>query len=418
MIVSPRTASPLRLEHESVSNDRAWRAKGSEFGHEVVLPLAQLIDRLGVLAARASGLPLREFLVQARDEGFTRLCDSSERGGTGLSRAGEYMVIEELATADAGLAALLIAAPVPFRWARAAPRRCLREMSSRYLEGERLDWSGCWTADPYPTLRATPSDRGWLLGGRTRSLLGAAVATHAALGCRLEIGGSHRAALAIVELERTGITRRPESEQLGLRAGCRAELLLQGVFVSGEELLFTGPPGVGWLAGATALDQLIGAISAVGIARAGYKAALRFAREQPYAGATTRERRQADRLLPRLRSRLCLARRSTAAAHLRRGLSGSPDEPGALEQATVARVLATEVALEIVGAASEICLRRTNSHGEVEFLDGSTVWLEKLRRDAGSLDDPVAGFARAAREPHPATPRSVEWTRRSSLASG
>jgi hypothetical protein len=328
------------------------------------------------------------------------------------------MVLEELATADAGLAALLTAAPVPFRWAGDTPRRRLREMSLRYLEGKWPDWSGCWTAGPCPPLRATASDRGWVLGGRAPSVLGAAIATHAALGCVIEVDGGRRPALAIVELERRGITRRPESERLGLRAECRAELLLEGVFVSGEELVFTGPPGMGRLARATAVDHLIGAISAVGIARAAYQAAFRFAREQPHAGATVQERRRSDRLLAQLRSRLCHVRRSTGAAHAQRNPSGAPDEP-ALEQAAVARLLAIDVALEMVHATSEICTRATNALGEIEFLDGSTLWLEKLLRDARSLGDRGSGFARGGRpEPIPAIPRSIGWTQPSSLASG
>lgn len=418
MITIPRLASAPRLEPKPATRDRAWRARAIEFGREVVLPLGHLIDGLGPGAGCGPRPLIWEFLAQAREEGFTRLTSGADRDGVGLSRIGEFMVLEELATADAGLTALLIAAPVPFHWARDAPHRRLREISTHYLQGERLDWSGCWTASVRPSLHATRSNWGWVLSGRATSVLGAAIATHAALACSIEIGGSSRVALTIVELERPGITRLPDSGQLGLRAQFRAELELEGVFVSGEDLLFTAPAGHGSLTGAATLDQLIGAISAVGIARAAYQTALRFARDQPYAGATAQERRKADRLLPRLRSQLCHVRRSTAVVHLQRGLSSAPDEVGALEQAMIARLLATEVAVEIVRATSELCTRATNTRGDIEFLDGSVVRLEKLRRDARSLSDRHAGFAPAEPESVPSTLRRVEWTQSSSLASG
>jgi len=417
MIASSRTALRPRLEHEPAALDRAWRAKAREFGREVVLPLGQLVDRL-VGDGELPRLPVREFLVQAREEGFTSLSGSSDRDSVGLSRAGEYMVLEELASADAGLTALLIAAPAPFHWARDAQPPCLREAARRFLRGECLDWSGCWTAGPRPSLRATPANGGWILAGRAESVLGAEIASHAALSCSIEIGGSGRVALAIVELDRPGITRRALSGQLGMRAQCRADLALVDVFVPGDELLFTAPPGRGSLTGAATLDQVIAAISAVGIARAAYRAAARFAREQQHAGVTVQQRRRADRLLPRLRSRLCHVRRSTAVAHLQRGIGGAPDEGGALEQATIARLLATKVALEVIGAAIELCDSWTNACGEVQFLDGSSCWLEKLGRDARSLSDLYAGSARGGPESVSPGLRSLEWTPSSLLASG
>jgi alkylation response protein AidB-like acyl-CoA dehydrogenase len=234
----------------------------------------------------------------------------------------------------------------------------------------------------------------------------------------IEAGATRRVALAIVELERPGITRRPESERLGLRSQCRAELVFEDVFVASTEFLFAEPGGLEWPAATTALDHLIAAIAGVGIARAACQGAFRFAREQVHSGATVQERRKADRLLPRLRARLCQVRRSTRAAHLQRGLTSAPEQPGALERATVARVLSTEAAVEIVHAVSELCRRGTNIDGELEFLDGSTFWLEKLRRDARSLGDPGARFARAAPQLTTPAPRSIAWAQRSSLASG
>jgi alkylation response protein AidB-like acyl-CoA dehydrogenase len=399
MVVGSARATGSQLDSELCSSACAWRARAAEFARDVVLPLAELIDRTGDASAAQRALPLRDFLAQAHREGFTRLSDRVEHGGLGLPRPIEFLVLEQLAAADAGLAMLLIGAPLPFRWAaELRPGRLARELTIPYLRGEQPDWSGCWTAAAQPPLRVTPSPGGWILSGRVGSVVGAAVATHAAVGCVWFAGRASVTAFAIIGLERPGITRRHQRGELGLLARCRGELAFEDVFVSDEELAFPARPRVGWSAGAIALDHLIGAVAAVGIARATYQAAARFVSERAYAGAPTRAQRKAEGVLPRLHSELDAARRLTRTAHLQRGLIAAPIDPSAVEQATVARLRATDAALEIVEAAGELLSPATGSEGTVEFLDGSTFWIEKLRRDARSLGRAEPGSSQALTE--------------------
>jgi alkylation response protein AidB-like acyl-CoA dehydrogenase len=315
MVAESARGSGSQLGSELGDSARVWRARASEFAREVVLPLAELIDRAGGPAAGEWAFPLRDFLAQAHREGFTRLSDRVEHGGLGLPRAIEYAVLERLATADAGLATLLIAAPLPFRWAaELRPGRLTRDLTIPYLRGEQPDWSGCWTDGAHPPLRAAPSLGGWVLSGRVRSVIGAGVATHAAVGCVSSAGASAARAFAIIELERPGIARHHQPRELGLLAQCRGELAFEDVFVSDDEIAFPVRPGVGWSAGAIALDHLIGAVAAVGIARAAYQSAARFVREQAYAGALAPTQPDAERLLSRLHSQVDAARRLTRAA--------------------------------------------------------------------------------------------------------
>jgi acyl-CoA dehydrogenase len=102
MIVSTRAAASLELKHELKTEARTWQVRAREFAEEVIQPLGQALDRMDAQAAVAPGSPVYDLLAQAHREGYTRLTDSPQRGGIGLSHGAEYLVLEELARADAG----------------------------------------------------------------------------------------------------------------------------------------------------------------------------------------------------------------------------------------------------------------------------------------------------------------------------
>lgn len=384
MIVSTPAAASLELRHELKAEARTWLARAREFADEVVRPLGRVLDRMDARSAVAPDSPIWDFLAQAHREGYTRLRDSPQRGGVGLSAAAEYLVLEELASADAGLAVLLLTAPLPFRWAGAVSfGRLARDLSLPYFRGERIDWIGCSAVTEHARFRATPAPVGWLLSGRTDWVPGGAIATHAAIACTIEAGMSDRCALAIVPLDREGASRSPVLDQLGLRTQARARLALDRVRLSSDELLVPPRAGPGLVDGAPALAHVVAAIAAVGIGRGAYEGALRLAHEHLCDGRPLAEHGDARRQLFRLFTLLEAARALTRAAHLRTsGESGRGEGP--LQHATAAHAFAIEAALEIVDGAMELCAHRTDARGVVEYLDGSSFQPEKLLRDAQS----------------------------------
>ena len=278
----------------------------------------------------------------------------------------------------------LIAAPLPFRWAGAVCfGRLARDLSLPYFRGERMDWCGCHAAADHTGLRATRAPGGWLLAGRTDWAPGAAIATHAALACTTEAGASDRRAVAIVSLDRPGVSRGPAIDQLGLRTQARAQLVFDGVALSHDELFVPPRAGLGLVGTASALDHVAKAIAAVGIGRAAYEGALRLAREHEHEGRPLAEHDHVRRRLFRLFTLLEAARALTRAAHLATG-GGSGLGDGRLQHATAAHAFATEAAVEIVDGAMELCSHRADACGVVEYLDGSTFHPEKLLRDARS----------------------------------
>ena len=384
MIVTTPAAASLELNHELKAEARMWHARAREFAGEVVKPLGQVLDRMDPRAAIAFGSPVYDYLAQAHREGYTRLRDSPQRGGIGLAHAAEYLVLEEIAAADAGLAVLAIAAPQPFRWAGAVGfGRLARDLSLPYFRGERLDWCGCHGAADHAELRATSAPGGWLLSGRTALVPGAAIATHAALACATEAGASDGPALAIVPLDRPGVSRGPASDQLGLRTQAQARLVFDGVQLLHDELFVPPRAGPGLVGLACTVENVAQAIAAVGIGRAAYEGALRLAGEHVHEGRLLAEHGHVRRRLFRLFTLLEAARALTRAAHLAAGDGSTPGD-GPLQHATAAHAFATEVATEIVEGAIDLCSRRADACGVIEYLDGSTFDPEKLLRDARS----------------------------------
>jgi alkylation response protein AidB-like acyl-CoA dehydrogenase len=383
MIVSTRAAASLELKHEQRAQARTWQARAREFGAQVIHPLGQVLDRVDPQAAVAAGSPLYDLLAQAHREGYTRLSDSPQRGGIGLPSSAEYLALEELATADAGLAVLLIAAPSPFRWASAVSfGRLARSLSLPYFHLERLDWVGCYATVEQATLRAMPAVGGWLLTGSTDAIPGAAVATHAALACSTESARGVGPALAIVPLDRPGVGRGPASAEFGLRTQARAPLAFAGVRLSSDELLLPPRTGAGLVRAVSALDHIANAIAAVGLGRAAYEGALRAIRETAGHRGGVAEREQVQVRVFRLFTLLEAARATTRAAHRRAGSGARAGDAESLHRAAAAHAFAAEAAFAITQGALDLCGRCADACGDVEFLDGSIFRPEKLVRDA------------------------------------
>jgi alkylation response protein AidB-like acyl-CoA dehydrogenase len=361
---TPSVGSP-ELDLEQTDGAQACQAWAREFAEEVVGPVGHVLDRMDSRVAVAPESPVFDFLAQAHREGFTRLTDPREQGGLGLSRVAEYVVLEELASADAGLAAVLVASPLPFRWAGSTPRP---------------DWIGCCAADSRSgsRVRAVRDGDGWLLSGSTSPwITGAAYATHALLGCSLDDGQ----ALAVVSLDRPGLRRGSPLDLLGLRAQGRARIVLDGVRIASGELLPVHP---GQLEGIRALAHASAAVAAVGIARAAYDGTLRLAQEDVFDGRMLVEHDDVRRRLMRMLVLLEAARSIAGSAFVETGERVDSGETPSVQHAAAAHAFATEATSEIVDCAMVLCGGRADPSGGVEYLDGSRFHPQKLLRDAQS----------------------------------
>jgi alkylation response protein AidB-like acyl-CoA dehydrogenase len=376
MLVSPPPVAPQEPKPSLRKEAREWQARAREFADQVVRPVGQVLDRLDADRVTARGSPLYDFLAQAQREGFTRLTDPPSGGGLGLSHAIEYLVLEEFATADPGLSAVLVASPQPYRWVAAAGSDAtVAELSRPWFAQERLGWSGCCATRG--RVQASRDRDGWVLVGSTSAwVTGAASATHALIACAVDDGVRYRHGFAVVPLDRAGVVRGSAVELLGLRTQARARLVLDGVHISAEELL-RGPVGAH-----RAMAHIATAIMAVGVGRAAYEGSLRLVREHIEERGSRQEQHDAQRRLLRMFTRLEAARSLTRAVHLYTTGRLDAGADCATQNAAGAQAFAAEAALEIVDAAMEICGTRADVTGGVEYPDGSMFHPEKLLRDA------------------------------------
>jgi len=391
---------PARTPHATLET-RIWQGRAREFASEAVAPVALVLEGMAAQAAAAPGSPLFDLVAQANREGFTRLVDPAEAGGVGASRATERIVFEEIACADAGLASVLMAAPVPFRWARSAGGPLSVSLGATYVNGGRPDWLGCCAAGAAAGVpRALRDGDGWILSGVTSPLVpGAAAATHAAIACTIErAAGRH--ALALVPLDRAGVRRGPALEELGLRAAARAELQLDMVRLAGGELIADEPGGASPAAAAAALAHARAALVAVGTARAAYESTLRLVGERRGRRVDAGWSGTARRRLLRMQALVSTARSVAAAAHGYSTRRVDAGEPCASRHAAAAEAFAVRAACAVADAAMELCWPHSSDAGEVEFLDGSTFRPDKLLRDARAC---AAGSLAATRAVAPTT---------------
>lgn len=338
----------------SVGSHQAW---AREFAAEAVGPAGHVLDRMDSHEAVAPGSPVFDLMAQAHREGFTR---------RSLPRSAEYTMLEELAAADAGLAAVLITSPQPFRWIGVEPRP---------------EWIGCCAPGrgSGSRVRAVRHGGGWLLTGSTSAwVTGAAYATHALVVCALD--GSTQS-LAFVPLDRPGVRRGPPLDLLGLRAQGRARIVLDGVRLLPEELAVARP---GEVDGIRALAHAAAAVIAVGIARAAYEGTVRLAHEDVCDGRVLVEHDDVRRRLMRMAVLLEAARSIAGAVYVETGGRVDSGEAPSVQHAAAAHAFATEAAYEIVDCAMVLCGGRADAAGAVEYLDGSTFHPQKLLRDAQS----------------------------------
>jgi alkylation response protein AidB-like acyl-CoA dehydrogenase len=393
MMVSLPPVAPDEPRSGPEAEGREWQTRAREFAAEIVRPAGRALDRLDAQQAVSPGSPLFDFLAQAQREGFTRLTDPVCDGGLGLSRADEYAVLEELATADAGLATVVTAAPEPFRQARAAGSdRLAASLAEPWFALERLDWSGCCATRG--CVRATRNRDGWFLAGSTSPwVTGAACASHALVVCAVDDVTSWRHCFAIVPLDRPGVTRGPAVDLLGLRTQARTRIAFDNVRMTADELL-PGPVGA-----LRAMEHAATAIAAVGVARAAYEGSLRLVQDEVEGRGTRAQRDAAQRRLLRMFTLLQAARSLARAVHLHAAERLDAGVDCTSKHAFTAQAFATDAALRIVDASMDICGSRADASGGVEYPDGSTFQPEKLLRDAQTFKAARSNYDRPAPVP-------------------
>ncbi|MFC3456153.1 acyl-CoA dehydrogenase family protein [Amycolatopsis speibonae] len=395
----------VELDLTISDNAREWQRRARTFAREHALPLGHELDVMSAEDAVAPGSPYFEFLATARSEGFLHLTAPPEFGGLGLSRLEEYLVLEELATGDAGLAASLFIAPLVYQFVyNFGSPRLVDELARPFFTGQRPEWSSCFAitdsrhgsdmmaahtpslAVPGGDLIAREDGDGWVLSGRKAPWASCtATATHALVCCTLDSSNLARGGIAVVPLDLDGVTKGEPLDKLGLRPMNQASLSFADVRIPKDHLLI-GEDAYGMAMHAThTVASVSMALLAFGTGRAAYEGALRYTAERVQGGKPLHEHQATQLRLFSMFTKLEAARALTRATYVHNYELAAAGKVGSLAHSCAAKVFATETAFEVCDAASQLCGARATDRRGLRFSDGDVFYPEKLLRDAKSF---------------------------------
>lgn len=350
---------------------RQIRAAARAFAQQEIVPHAANWDRtctVPIEVLRAMG-PL----------GLMGMCVGAQWGGAGADFVSYALAVEEIAAGDCGLCNMMCVnnspncAALEEHGTPAQKERFLRPLaagvqSSAFLLTEPQAGSD---ASALQTRAIKKGDR-WVLEG-TKQFITAGRSADLALIVAVTdpAAGKRGMSLFIAPTKATGYRVAREEVKLGHRAADTCQIALEGLEVPEENML--GAPGAGYRIALAYLENgRIGvAAQAVGVARAAFEAALRYAREREAFGKAIIGHQAIEFKLADMATSLEAARQlSLHAAALKD--AGKP----CLKEASMAKLFATEM-------AERVCSEAIQIHGGYGYLNDFPV--EKYWRDARVL---------------------------------
>lgn len=347
--------------------EREIRDNVHKFAEEVMRPAGAALDRLADPAeVIAPGSPLWEVLEQHRRLGIDEF--DGEDGVDPLQRARiRCLVSEELGWGDSGLAISLGVAGFHRMFARMSGRPVLVE---RFCKPDSRD-IGCWavtepdhgsdtlavTEEHFhdPGLKANCVARRdgdeWVIRGQKSAWVSnGTIATVAALFCTVEPErGFQGGGICLVPLDLPGVSRGKPLDKLGQRALNQGEIFFDDVRIPADYMV------IGSDAYAFAVEQVLTMANAsmgaifVGVARAAFEHALRYAHERIQGGRPIFEHQSVKARLFKMFTGVEAAR-----ALSRRVVQYNLTRPPLLQYSIASKVFCTNTAFETASAALQV----------------------------------------------------------------
>jgi alkylation response protein AidB-like acyl-CoA dehydrogenase len=271
------------------------------FGQKHLEPAEIALDRIGNPEEVFTSELYRKTMAAAFDLGFHKMTIAEQYGGLGLDPTTVGPVWEELARHGAGFTASLLAgAVVPGLISFLAPdnERLVETYSKPFCADNTGAWLTAWcSSEPHlgsdgknyndlsvhHKARAAKVDGGWLLNGTKSAFVsnGGIARAYAVFACVYPEKGLRGTGMFIVDGSAPGLSRAPAEDRVGLRVLNQASVSLDNVFVPDDALIF--PPGDAYPLLHTTIvtvGNLGTGYLAVGIMRAAYEEALKYARER------------------------------------------------------------------------------------------------------------------------------------------
>lgn len=334
-----------------------------EFGREVLLNAEIKLDRIGDANEVSRSALFWDVLAQAFELGFNRMAIPEALGGLGLDPQTTGLVWEELARWAPGFAATLMpGAVVPQLVSLLAGDN--KELVKRFVTPYTDDTTGrqitAWcSSEPevgsdgsnyddakvhHHTLAVRKDDKYVLTGAKSDFVSNGGIASsYIVFACIDPSQGLKGSGTFVVPGDSPGLTRGRTLDKTGLRVLNQAPVVLDGVEVPAENLLFPCGAGYPMLHNSiVTVGNLAVGYLAVGIMRAAYEHALHHARERVQWGRPIFEHQHVTRKLFE-----CAMAIEAARAYLWKGSWLSKERfPGDLKTSLGAKIFATELAVK------------------------------------------------------------------------
>ncbi|MHB8376998.1 MAG: acyl-CoA dehydrogenase family protein [Dehalococcoidia bacterium] len=364
------------------------------FAAEVCRPASIELDRLDPEAVIAPGSVLWDVFRQAYEQGFHTRSLPAEAGGLDLGPLGNHIIAEEMGWGSADFAIALGVTSFPFSFAagRALEHpRLMAEVVRPFAEDRQGKYIGCWAItepghgsdtlaegtefyrDPNIFWGVTARLDGdeWVINGQKSAWVSnGTIATHALtfLGIEREKGMSG-GGVALVPLDRAGVSKGKPLNKLGQRALNQGEIFFDDVRIPADYML------AGTDAYPIVIDLTLAGANAfmgatfTGVARAAFEEALNYARNRVQGGKPITEHQLVQKKLFDMYTKVVSARHLSRAALA----YNAGTFPPATFLSIMSKVYCTQAALDVANDAVQL-------HGGYglakEFL------VEKLFRDA------------------------------------
>jgi alkylation response protein AidB-like acyl-CoA dehydrogenase len=347
---------------------RLIRETARDFADREIIPRARENDR-------AERFDL-ELVQRIADMGYLGAPVAEEYGGRSLDYISYGLVVEEIGRGDSSARTVvsvqtsLVAGSIE-QWGTEDQKR---EILPKLCSGE---WLGCFGLTEPGTgsdaasvaTRATKRNGGWSISGSKMFISLGNNAKVAMIFAQTDPELKHRGvACFLVPTDRPGFTAQEIHGKLGLRASDTAELSLDGVEVSDDEML--GEIGDGFKIAMSALDRGRYSVAAgcVGICQGCVNESVKYAKERqqfnrPIASFQLVQELIAEMVVDTDAARMLVMR----AGHLK-----DAKRPNTLET-SIAKYYATEAAVRCANAAIQV-------HGGYGYIDEYPV--ERYMRDA------------------------------------
>lgn len=312
------------------------RKETHRFAEEVMRPAADELDKMTPEETAADDSPYWDIIEQMKDMGYHKIWVPQEEGGEGLTPKEIHIVYEELGWGSAGLTTGIGVDCIPpsvisLVGAREAKDKFLKP----WMEDEDAKFHGCWAVTepehgsdwllapsvPQPEkfgeaeVTAEKDGDEWVISGSKAGWVSSApCATHALthVGFPEEDCSMSAAGLALIPLDRDGVTKSKPVDMLGMRDDPQGDLAFDNVRIPEINLIVQAPNFYKLFA-----QQLIcftssfmGAIF-TGVARAAFEEAYQYASERSQGGKPLIEHDSVKRKLYELFQKIQVSRHHT-----------------------------------------------------------------------------------------------------------